>query len=321
MFKFLLGLTLLVGPSYAAVNRTRFQAAAVNDPSTTARLTENTVGSAALRAQIMLDRSGFSVGEIDGRIGKNTLRAVAGLQALHGLTSSNVIDGPTWEILNATGEPALVPYSVTEDDLKGPFTKVPADMMAKAKLESLGYENLLEELGEKFHCNPTLLRLLNPRARFDKVGEDLIVPNIRTPLEAVASRVVVSKSASTVTVFDASGKLIAQYPCTSGSEHDPLPIGAWKVTGVFKNPKFFYDPNLFWDASPDTAKARIAPGPNNPVGLVWIGISKEHYGIHGSPEPSSIGHTESHGCIRLTNWDAVELAGMVKRNVPVSLEE
>jgi len=115
--------------------------------------------------------------------------------------------------------------------------------------------------------------------------------------------------------------MIAQYPCTSGSEHDPLPIGDWKVTGVFKNPKFNYNPDLFWDAKPKDSKATIAPGPNNPVGVVWIDLSKEHYGIHGTPSPGQIGHTESHGCIRLTNWDALELAGLVEKGTPVSLVE
>jgi lipoprotein-anchoring transpeptidase ErfK/SrfK len=113
------------------------------------------------------------------------------------------------------------------------------------------------------------------------------------------------------------GEFIAQYPCTSGSEHDPLPIGEWKVTGVFRNPKFNYNPSLFWDAKPKDTKATIAPGPNNPVGVVWIDLSKEHYGIHGTPSPGQIGHTESHGCVRLTNWDAMELAGMVEKGTPV----
>ena len=121
--------------------------------------------------------------------------------------------------------------------------------------------------------------------------------------------------------LDAAGKILAQYPASSGSEHDPLPIGMWKINGVAKNPPFHYNPELFWDAEPNHSKAKIAPGPNNPVGVVWIDLTKDHYGIHGTPEPARVGHTQSHGCIRLTNWDAMELAGMVRPGLPAELKE
>ena len=150
---------------------------------------------------------------------------------------------------------------------------------------------------------------------------DILVPNVaKGPLRKAAS-VTVSKSKMEVTALDATGKVIAQYPATIGSEKDPLPIGSWVVTSVLRNPPFFYDPSLFWNAEATDEKAKIAAGPNNPVGLVWIGLSKAHYGIHGTPEPSTIGHTQSHGCIRLTNWDAVELAGIVGQKTPVHLKE
>ena len=194
-------------------------------------------------------------------------------------------------------------------------------MMLKAKLMHLGYGSALEAIAEKFHVNMALLQRLNPGSKFGAAGQSIYVPNVLNEVHTKASRVVVSKSESTVTVFDDLGQVIAQYPCTSGSEHDPLPIGDWKITGVFKNPKFNYNPDLFWDAKPKDSKATIAPGPNNPVGLVWIDLSKEHYGIHGTPSPGQIGHTESHGCISLTNWDAVELAGMVEKGTLVSLTE
>ena len=133
--------------------------------------------------------------------------------------------------------------------------------------------------------------------------------------------VTVSRAASALTVADASGQTIFYAPVTTGSEHDSLPIGEWKVTGVQFNPAFNYNPELFWDADPSHAKAKLPPGPNNPVGLVWIDLSKEHYGIHGTPEPSTIGRTESHGCVRLTNWDALKLAGMVKPGTRVVFSE
>jgi len=131
----------------------------------------------------------------------------------------------------------------------------------------------------------------------------------------------VSKSFSTLWVTDGAGKTIMHAPVTSGSEHDPLPIGMWTVTAVSRNPTFNYNPDLFWDANPTHAKAKIPPGPNGPVGLVWIDISKEHYGLHGTPEPSQIGHTSSHGCVRLTNWDAARLAALVTKGTPVLFEQ
>jgi lipoprotein-anchoring transpeptidase ErfK/SrfK len=293
----------------------------VNSPAATDRLDEKSDGSAVLRAQILLDRGNFSVGEIDGRMGTDSLQAIAGFRVARGLPAGTSVDADVWKALNADTAPALIEYMLSEDDVKGPFVIVPASMMLKAKLTYLGYASVLEGVAEKFHVSTTLLQQLNPRSKFSVAGQSIYVPNVMTEMTAKAARVVVSKSKSTVTVFNDVGQVIAQYPCTSGSEHDPLPIGDWKITGVFKNPKFNYNPDLFWDAKPKDSKATIAPGPNNPVGAVWIDLSKEHYGIHGTPSPGQIGHAESHGCIRLTNWDALELAGMVEKGTPVSLTE
>jgi lipoprotein-anchoring transpeptidase ErfK/SrfK len=278
-------------------------------------------GPAALRIQILLDRANFSVGQIDGRIGTNTIRALLGFRSARNLPSGVGVDDPVWKGLNQDNQPALISYTMTRNDLKGPFVRVPVDMMAKARLPHLGYASPLDEIAEKFHISPVLLQKLNPGKTFRAVGEEILVPNVLTQANAQAARVVVSRSDSTVTAFDDSGKIIAQYPATTGSDHDPLPIGEWKITGVSRNPKFHYNPELFWDAKPEHAKATIAAGPRNPVGLVWMDLSKEHYGIHGTPAPSRIGLSESHGCIRLTNWDALELAGMVKPGTPAILQD
>ena len=144
-------------------------------------------------------------------------------------------------------------------------------------------------------------------------GVEIQVPNIREDVPPKAAKVVISKSKHLLEALNAAGRVVAEYPTTSGSEHDPLPLGNWKVTRVTPHPVFFYNPDLFWNAPESDAKAKIQPGPNNPAGVVWIGISKEHYGIHGTPEPSLVGHAESHGCIRLTNWDAAELAKIVTK--------
>jgi lipoprotein-anchoring transpeptidase ErfK/SrfK len=243
----------------------------------------------------------------------------------------------------------LIEYELTPADLEGPYAGViPNDLMAQARLKALAYSDSLEAIAERFHASPRLLRTLNPKATFARAGDRIRVPNV-TPFtvpEPVASRpagraaggrgtgagaaaaaqppavrIVVSKSESVLTVEDESGAVLFHAPVTSGSEHDPLPIGMWKVTGVQRLPTFHYNPELFWDADPSHSKATIAPGPNNPVGVAWIDLSKEHYGIHGTPEPGTVGHVQSHGCVRVTNWDAVRLLAWVRPGTPVEFRE
>lgn len=267
----------------------------------------------ALQTQVMLDRAGFSPGEIDGTMGLNTQRSLAAYQKAGGQA-------------NALPSDPLIRYHIADEDVAGPFTpRIPSDLMAQAALPSLGYRDALEALGEHFHASPALLRRLNPNAKF-VAGEEILVPHVLDTVQPVGPPrgeqtgganpadviVTVRRSTSSMTVTDGSGHTLFYAPVTTGSEHDPLPIGEWKVTGVRRNPEFHYNPTLFWDAEPTHAKATIKAGANNPVGVVWIDITRPHYGLHGTPEPSKIGKTESHGCVRLTNWDAMKLASLVR---------
>lgn len=275
-----------------------------------------------LHAQVLLDRAHFSPGQIDGERGSNQKRAVSGFQAAHDIKVTGELDDATWQALQADTTPALVQYTLTDADVAGPFQPIPKGLAEQAKLSALGYASVDEALGERFHADPALLRQLNPGVDLGKAGGVIQVPNIDgvAPL-AKPAKLVVDKSDSTLRLFDANDKVYAQFPVSSGSKHDPLPIGRWKILGISRDPVFKYNPKLFWDAKKGEQKATLPAGPNNPVGRVWIDLSKPHYGLHGTPEPGHVGKTESHGCVRLTNWDVVNLASVVGPSVPVVMQE
>jgi hypothetical protein len=305
-------------------------------------------------AQVLLDAAGFSPGAIDGREGSSFKQALRGFQLAHGLNTSGVLDTPTRQALLNIGRHAAVMVKLGPDDVTSTYVyPLPKDPEKQYKLPFLGYRNMLEKVAERYHTTPATVVALNGPEKLIGPGQTLMLPNV-VPMSRDYSGshdsgarlmnllnvdgrqphgdyVVVDKSESVLKVFggsppgddeEASGQLVAQFPVTTGSGHDPLPIGKWKVTTFAFLPPFHYQPNLFWDAK-DTAKEhRLAPGPNGPVGVAWLDLTKEHYGIHGTPEPSTIGKTESHGCIRMTNWDVIRLARiMMKPGFPAIFQE
>jgi lipoprotein-anchoring transpeptidase ErfK/SrfK len=342
------------GAKPAAPQPAAFSEAAVNSTDT-AVLKPGTEGPAALRAQVLLDRAGFSPGVIDGKYGGLSLQAARAFQAANKLPVTGNIGPQTWALLQRDDLPALVRLAVSANDASGPYVaNIPEDMNAKAKLPALHYTNAMEAMAEKFHTTPAFLKRLNPGLTQVTPGAAILVPNVRgtrsmapegvkvaanaapRPMrdwgqvlnelsipasQPKATRVVVDKSDKAVRVFGESDRLLAYFPATIGSEKDPLPLGTWKINGVAKLPPYNYNPKLFWDAEADDKKAKLPPGPNSPVGVVWIDLSKPHYGIHGTPEPANISRSESHGCIRLTNWDAARVAQMVSPGIPAILQE
>ncbi|WP_256869299.1 L,D-transpeptidase family protein [Sphingobium lactosutens] len=300
--------------------------------------------SPILQAQVALDRWGFSPGVIDGKDGMSYKAALRGFQEAHDLPVTGEFDRKTSAmLLEGEARPTTWLVKIPDGFARGPFFNIPRGLNEQASLPALTYRNLLEKLTERFHTTPDALMTLNPPNTKIGAGMTVRVPAIdNQPVATIegdergwgetlaslgvakdqsqADHIVVDKSEGLLKVFNAENRMIAQFPVTTGSQHDPLPLGEWTIKGVSRNPDFHYNPNLFWDASSKDEKAVLKPGPNGPVGVVWIDLSKDHYGIHGTPEPQLIGRTESHGCIRLTNWDAARLAQMVKSGVKAKFQ-
>lgn len=370
-----------------AVNAATFTAPAAGEPkpskksrSAKSKANEKRPDALLLKAQVLLDRTHFSPGAIDGRDGENFRGALSAFAVAQGLPATTALNQEVFDKLQAAGtDPVVVEYTITEADAAGPFVeKIPAKMEEQASLDALGYTDAREMLAERFHMSRDLLGALNPDAAFDKPGTVIAVaavpamergkpkaeakarakgkakdgdkdearkkeetrkddakkdvskddgnaeakgePKVEETLKKV-TRIEVDKSSRQVRAFDADGKLRAFYPASIGSEEKPAPSGSAKVEAVAYEPTYTYDPKYAFKGVKAKEKFTLKPGPNNPVGLVWIDLSIPSYGIHGTSEPEKVGKTESHGCIRLTNWDVRELAGLLERGATVEFKD
>ncbi len=301
-------------------------------PGTTGSEIDGTV----FHAQVLLSAAGFSTGVIDGKAGMVNDKAIKGFQEARGLQVTGKLDGATRAALIEGDRPSTAMVKLTGDDIGGnyvyPFPKKPE---GQAKLKVMGYRNMIEEVAERYHTTPATLIALNGPMALIGIGQTLRLPNVipqardysgvtKDDAKAMFAKlnvdsqvpagdhIVVDKSEGVLKVLDKSDKLLAQFPVTTGSGHDPLPLGTWKATTYAFLPPFHYQPNLFWDVEDSKTEQKLPPGPNGPVGVAWLDLTKEHYGIHGTNSPETIGRAESHGCIRLTNWDVLRLSQMLK---------
>ncbi|WP_425072484.1 L,D-transpeptidase family protein [Sagittula sp. S175] len=274
-----------------------------------------------LTVQVLLDRAGVSPGVIDGYKGGMSESALRGFEEQAGLPVDGIMDAEVWAKLARDGAaPVLAEYVVTAEDVSGLTESIPDNVREKSEMAELGYTRVSERLAERFHMDEDVLKALNPDAQFVE-GETLMVADPGAPLEGEAARIEIRKGAQRAVVYDGSDAIIANYPVAIGSDETPSPSGAVEVTAVAMDPTYSYNPEVNFEADGVKEALTLPPGPNGPVGTVWIDLSKPTYGLHGTDTPAKLFIHQSHGCVRFANWDVEELAHMVSQGVAVEFVE
>jgi lipoprotein-anchoring transpeptidase ErfK/SrfK len=320
MWRVLLSIAVLALLIFDATAATGLSIETVNSAAPSPKRTSGQgIDPLTIKMQVLLDRAHFSPGEIDGKLGENLKKAIRAYASSQGMASEDRLTDKLWGKLSATSaDPVMKEYTITVADLKGPFVdRLPSRLEEMKGLPALGYRNPKEALAERFHMSEELLVALNPTKKFETAGETIFVTAADNKIAGRGSRIEIDKAAATVKVFDESGRLLAVYPATIGSDEKPAPSGTLRITSISHNPTYRYDPEYKFKGVKSAEPFTIQPGPNNPVGTVWIGLSAKGYGIHGTPHPDKVSKSESNGCVRLTNWDAEQVASVVRKGVPV----
>ena len=278
---------------------------------------QNVNSATTLKLQALLDWNHASPGPIDGGWGMNAKKALKNFQAMHGLPQDGRMSAEVWKLLNEkipANQPVLVGYTLTQEDIKGPYQPTPSGSEAKSKMKGLYYQDVQEMLAERFHMDIRYLKKLNSDKKFT-VGETITVFNPGAPLNEKITRLVAKKADNILYAYNGD-RLIATYPTTVGSSDTPSPTGTFSIVNRVKNPWY----RATSGEGKDKKVFMLPPGPNGPVGVVWMGLSKPSYGIHGSPVPEGISRQASHGCVRLTNWDVLEVYANVDTGTKVDLQ-